>query len=189
MIVNEKALLRQMKEACKTYGYSVVVHDDVVYLSNGFWLVGIDKDDVPGAILGMFGEHIRDIPKNGDAYKVIKGKDEIIVQTRILEDALKPVKSMFEQRDEAYANIVLVRMRRTNLTYEGLQIWQAMPGNEVYLIDPRYAAMIDNTKEVCKVGQGIYIEDATSSLWIPRCTKPEDDAYLKHLEKITWVKE
>lgn len=189
MVINEKALVSRMKEAYKTYGYTVAVDQDWMYLSNGFWMAGIDVDNVPGEILGMFGEHIRDIPKNGDAYKVTKAKDGPIVQQMILEDALKPVKTMYAERDEAYADIRLVMMRRTNLTYEGIQVWQAAPGQDVFLINPRYAAMISDPKGVCRAGNGIYIGDAISSLWILRVMKPKDDAYLTHLEKIAWAVE
>lgn len=189
MVINKKALVSRMKEAYKTYGYTVAVDKDTMYLGNGFWMAGINMDNVPGEIMGMFGEHIRDIPKNGDAYKVTKAKDGPIVQSRILEDAMKPVQHMLYARDEAYDEIQLVMMRRTNLVYDGMQIWQAAPGLDVYLIDPRYAAMIASQKEVCRAGDGIYIEGETSKLWILRCLMPEDDAYLKHLEKIAWVAE
>lgn len=189
MVINEKALVRRIKEAYKTYGYTVAVDKDVVYMSNGFWLAGIDKDNVPGEIMGVFGEHIRDIPKNGDAYKVTKAKDGPIVQQRILEDALKSVKHMTAARDEAYDEIPLVMMRRTVLTYEGMQVWQAVPGGDVYLIDPRYAAMIDDPKHVCKAGNGIYIEGQASMLWILRVAKPEDANYLKHLADLDRVAE
>lgn len=189
MVIKDKALTKRMKEAYSTYGYTVAVDEDTMYLSNGFWLAGIDLDNVPREIMGMFGEHIRDIPKKGDAYKVTKAKDGPIVQHRILEDAMKTVQHMMTERDEAWDDIQLVSMRRTNLTYEGMQVWQAVPGRDVYLIDPRYAAMVSNPKEVVKVGNGIYIEDETSKLWILRVVKQEDDAYLKHLEKIAWVAE
>ena len=88
MVISEKALVSRMKEAYKTYGYTVMVEEDMVYLTNGFWLAGMDIDQVPSAVMGMFGEHIRDIPSSGDAYKVTKGKDGPIAQKRILEDAM-----------------------------------------------------------------------------------------------------
>lgn len=189
MVITEKALVAQMKEAYKTYGYTVAVDRDVMYLTNGFWMAGIDVDNVPGKILSMFGEHIRDIPKDGDAYKVIKAKDGPIAQHRILEEAMEPVKKMRSERDEAWDEVPVVMMRRTNLTYEGLQVWQAVPGMDVYLIDPRYAAMVKDPKKVYKVGNGIYIEGETSKLWVMRYAKPEDQKYLNHLEQIAWVAE
>lgn len=189
MVINEKALVSRMKDAYKTYGYTVAVQNDRVYLSNGFWLAEVKADNVPGEILGMFGEHIRDIPKNGDAYKVTKAKDGPVVQKRILDDALIPVKSMYTQREKALEGILPVLMHKTNLTYDGCRVWQADCTRDIYLIDPRYAAMIANNTEVEKVGDGIYAEGETSKLWILRVNNEQDKTYLSHLEKISWIKE
>ena len=189
MVINEKALVTQMKNAYNSYGYTVAVQDDRMYLTNGFWLAEIDVDNVPDKILGMFGEHIRDVPKSGDAYKVTKGKDGAIVQKRILEEAMGTVKKMYERRAEAYEGILPVVMQKTNLTYDGCRVWQAESVRDIFLIDPRYAAMIDKTKDVHRVGEGIYAEDDDSKLWVLRVAKESDKTYLEHMEKISWVKE
>lgn len=189
MVINEKALVNRMKEAYSASGYTVAVQDDRMYLTNGFWLAEIDVDNVPDKILGMFGEHIRDVPKAGDAYKVTKGKDGAIVQKRILDEAMGAAKQMYEQRAEAYKDILPVVMQKTNLTYEGCHVWQAANVRDIYLIDPRYAAMLSKTKDVHQVGGGIYAEDEESKLWILRVSKDSDKVYLSHMEKISWVKE
>ena len=189
MVINEKALISRMKDAYKSGGYTVAVQEDRVYLSNGYWLAEINVDNVPGEILGIFGEHIRDIPKNGDAYKVTKGKDGAIVQKRILEEAMGVVKQMYERRAAAYEGILPVVMQKTNLTYEGCHVWQAANIRDIFLIDPRYAAMLSKTKDVHQVGEGIYAEDEESKLWILRVAKESDKTYLAHMQKISWVKE
>lgn len=190
MVINEKALVRQLKEAYKTYGYTVMVDEDLrVYLTNGFWLAEIDIDQVPSEVMGMFGEHIRAIPRPGDAYKVTKDKDGPIVQKRILEEAMGAVRQMYTERGEAFKDIPPVVMKKTNLTYDGCRVWQAANVRDIYLIDPRYAAMLANTKDVYKVGGGIYAEDDDSKLWILRASKDSDKNYLEHMEKISWVTE
>ena len=186
MVINEKALVSRMKDAYKTYGYTVAVEEDRVYLTNGFWLAGMDIDQVPSAVMGMFGEHIRDIPCSGDAYKVTKGKDGAIVQKRILEEAMGVVRQMLERRGDASPDI---QMRKTNLTYDGAQVWQAEIGKDVFLIDPRYAVMIDKQQKAFRVGEGIYAEDEESVLWILRINDAADKLYLDHLQKISWIKE
>lgn len=186
MVINEKALVSRMKEAYKTYGYTVAVDEDMVYLTNGFWLAGMDIDQVPSAVMGMFGEHIRDIPCSGQAYKVTKDKDGAIVQKRILEEAMGVVRSMDKERGDASLDI---QMRKTNLTYDGAQVWQAEIGKDVYLIDPRFAVMIDKQQKAFRVGEGIYAEDEESVLWIMRISNEADKTYLEHLQKITWIKE
>lgn len=188
MVINEKALISQMKEAYKGGGYTVMVDDGVMYLTNGFWLADIDLDNVPGEIMGMFGQHIRKIPADGDAFRVTKTKLGPMVQHRILEEAMKSVTEMRTARADAY-RAAPIEMRRTNLTYEGLQVWQASGGGDIYLIDPRYAAMIDRVKEVVKAGNGLLAEGETSRLWVLRCIKNEDHGYISHLEQMAWVNE
>lgn len=189
MVINEKALVRQVKETYKTYGYTVAVDEDTVYLTNGFWLAELDIDQVPSEIMGMFGEHIRDIPRSGDAYKVIKDKDGPIVQTRMLEEALGAVRQMQSRRADAFKDGQPVQMRKTNLTYDGNQVWQAQREGNVFLIDPRYAVLIDKTQEVFRVGEGIYAEDSDSRVWVLRINDAADKVYLDHLQEISWIKE
>lgn len=189
MVINEKALVRQMKEAYKTYGYTVAVDGDMVYLTNGFWLAGMDVDQVPSEIMGMFGEHIRDIPGRGDAYKVTKGKDGPIVQTRILEEALGVVRQLAARRGDAFSDDTHIQMRKTNLTYDGYQVWQSETDKEVFLIDPRYAVMIDKKLKAFRVGEGIYAEDEESVMWVLRVSDETDKVYIWHLQEISWIKE
>lgn len=186
MVISEKALVNRMKEAYKSNGYTVVVDEDMVYLSNGFWLAGMDIDQVPSAVMGMFGEHIRDIPSSGQAYKVTKDKDGAIVQKRIQEEAMGVVRQMLQRRGDASPD---VQMRKTNLTYDGAQVWQEEIGKDVFLIDPRYAVMIEKKQKAFRVGEGIYAEDEESVLWILRVAKESDKTYLEHMQKISWVKE
>lgn len=190
MVINEKALVTQMKNAYKTYGYTVAVEGDWFYLSNGFWLAAIDVDRVPSEIMGLFGEHIRAIPRSGDAYKVIKDKEGPIVQHRLLEEAMDHVEQMYRMRGEAFCGpSAPVQMCKTNLIYDGLRVWQAEQKHNIFLIDPRYAVMIDKTMEVYMVGEGIYAEDEESKLWILRVNKESDKTYIAHMEEIQWVKE
>lgn len=187
MVVNEKALVRQMKESYKNQGYQVLVNDGAMVICNGFWLVEIDLDNVPNEVLSLIALHTRKIPDEGSACKVVKGDAGPIVQTRILEDALGPVKQMNEQRDEAFDDLPVVQMMKTNLVYDGFGAWQAHPGNYIYLIDPRYEALIADRGQVSMVGNGIYAEGEISKVWVLRVAGQSDKAYLDHLEKVTWV--
>lgn len=189
MVINEKALVRQMKEAYKTGGYTVAVLDGRMMLTNGHWLANIDEGNVPSGLLGMLAEHIRDVPKEGDAFNVIKTKDGPFVQTRILEDAVKSLQHMRTQRDAEWDEPNPPMMVHTPLTYKGMQLWQGFPGKEIYMIDPRYSAMIDTMAEdVWKVGNGLYIKGEISELWVLRVTEGEAVEKLHHLEAIAWAK-
>lgn len=185
MVINEKALVRQMKEAYKTYGYTVAVTNGRMMLTNGFWLANIDADNVPSELLGMLAQHIRDVPKEGQAYKVIKDKDGAYVQHRILEEAIAPLRRMVTEKTEGG---YLKMMRRTNLTLSGMQLWQAPESSVMYMIDPRYAALFDNHNEVVRLGGGIYAEGEISELWVLRFADNELLDKISHLEQIPWVK-
>lgn len=189
MVINEKALVTRMKEAYKSYGYTVAVDEDMVYLTNGFWLAGMDIDQVPAEVMGMFGEHIRAIPKSGQAYKVTKDKDGPIVQSRILEDAMACVRQMERLKAEAFEEVLPVKMCKTNLIYDGSHVWQEVIGGKVFLIDPRYAVLMEKKQEVFRVGEGIYAQDEESMVWILRVSNDADKTYLEHLEKKHWIKE
>lgn len=190
MVINEKALVAQMKEAYKNGGYRVLVSDSRMVFSNGYWLASIDKDNVPSKLLGMLAEHIREVPSEGQAYRVYKTKEGTIAQSAILEDALKPLLNMQEQRDEAWDDPAGgPMMLQTPLTYNGMQLWQSLPGNDIYMIDPRFAAMISQKAEdVWKVGNGLYVEGEISELWVLRVVEGAATERIKHLEAIAWAK-
>ena len=185
MVINEKALVRQMKEAYKTYGYTVAVVGERMMLTNGFWLASIDVDNVPAGLLGMLAEHIRDVPKEGQAYKVIKDKDGAYVQHRIIEEAVAPLVRLAKEKEEAG---YLKLMRRSSLTLAGMQLWQAPESSVIYMIDPRYAVLFDDHNEVVRLGGGIYAEGEISELWVLRFTDGELADKISHLEQIQWVK-
>ena len=185
MVINEKALVRQMKEAYKTYGYTVAVVGKRMMMTNGFWIASIDMDNVPSALLGMLAEHIRDVPKEGQAYKVIKDKEGAYVQHRIIEEAIAPLVRMAKEKEEGG---YLKMMRRTSLTLAGLQLWQAPESSVMYMIDPRYAALFDDHNEVVRLGTGIYAEGEISELWVLRFSDGELLDKISHLEQIQWIK-
>lgn len=189
MVINEKALLAQMKQAYQNGGYRVLVSDSRMVFSNGYWLASIDKDNVPSKLLGMLAEHIREVPGEGQAYRVYKTKEGTIAQSAILEDALKPLLNMQEQRDEAWEAPNPPMMLQTPLTYNGTQLWQSLPGNDIYMIDPRYSVMISQKAEdVWKVGNGLYVQGEISELWVLRVVEGAESDRIKHLEAIAWAK-
>lgn len=185
MVINEKALVRQMKEAYKTYGYTVAVVGERMMMTNGFWIASIDVDNVPAALLGMLAEHIRDVPKEGQAYKVIKDKEGSYVQHRIIEEAIAPLVRMAKEKE--YGGY-LKMMRRTALTLAGLQLWQAPESSVIYMIDPRYAVLFEDHNEVVRLGNGIYAEGEISELWVLRSSDGELLDKISHLEQIQWIK-
>lgn len=189
MVINEKALVAQVKEAYKTGGYTVAVQDGRMMLSNGYWLASIDGKNVPSELLAILAGHIRDVPKEGQAYRVAKTKEGPFAQSKILEDAMKPMQTMHAQRDEVWEDINPPIMLPTPLTHNGMQLWQSLPGLDIYMIDPRFSVLIDRkADEVWKVGNGLYAQGEISELWVLRVLEGGAAEQIKHLEKIAWVK-
>ena len=191
MVINEKALVAQVKSAYSLGAYTVAVKDGRMMISNGYWLASIDEKNVPSKLLSILAEHIRDVPKEGQAYRCYKTKEGPIAQSAILEDAIKPMQTMHQQRDAAWEKPNPPMMIHTPLTFNGRQLWQAdhsASDSTIYMIDPRYSVLIDTkADEVWKVGNGLYVQGEISELWVLRFAEGAEAEKIKHLEAIPWV--
>lgn len=185
MVVNDKALAKQMKEAYKLQGYTVAVQDDLMMINSGYWLVQIDMENVPNEILSLIALHMRLIPEDGTAYKVVKGDDGPFVQSKLISDALGGLEQMLKalEEDGTYHG-----MKKSSLRFDGNSVWQTTVGNTIYLIDPRYEVLISSDAKVSMVGNGIYAEGATSKAWVLRVAVDGSDAdKVQHLAEYRWV--
>ena len=66
MVIDEKALVRELKEAYKGWGYTVMVtdHDKWVFRSADNWVVMIDgQDNVPNEVLALIVLHMGHLPR------------------------------------------------------------------------------------------------------------------------------
>ena len=70
--MNEKALVRLMKEAYKGGGVKVWRTEwdyvDLLMVSTGFWAAAMPMEQVPGKVLGLLGEWLRRLPLIDEAY-------------------------------------------------------------------------------------------------------------------------
>lgn len=142
-------------------------------------------DNVPNEVLSLIALHMRLIPDNGDAYKVIKGDDGPILHKKMLDAALQPVIHM--EDDEAATRAVPVIMKKTCLRYDGCCVWQSDADLSIFLIDPRYEALIDSKVLVRMVGNGLYAEDDISKAWVLRVSNESAKDHINHLAGIRWV--
>ena len=184
MVINEKALLTQMKEAySKQGGYTVAVVGDYMMFTNGTWVAVIERDNVPSELLGLMAQHIRDIPGQGQAYTVYKVKGDTIAQSRILTEAIQPWTHLANRKEEGMGG----KMRRTSLTLRGMLLWQEVEGENLYMIDPRYAVLFANGLEQTRLGNGIFAEGEISQLWVLRNVDGALEEPLEYLQKVRWV--
>lgn len=185
MVVNEKALVNRMKDAYKNQGYTVAVQDDQMMINSGFWLVQIDMENVPNEVLSLIALHMRLIPEDGTAYKVVKGDDGPFVQNKLISDALGGLEQLFE---ELKAELLHPGMKKSSLRFDGNSVWQTTVGRTIYLIDPRYEVLISSEAAVSMVGNGIYAEGNTSRAWVLRVAVSGSDAdKVQHLAEYRWV--
>lgn len=190
MVVCEKALMRNMKDAYRAQGYTVAVDEDsVMTICGGYWLVQIAEEETSNELRSLITLHMRKVPEEGEAYKTIKGDDGPIVQKKLLEEALGPLEHLGKRLAEANETGGANPMRKTELRFERTNVWQNATDLGIFLIDPRYEALLEDKKEVQKAGEGLYAADDISTVWICGVINRAAEEKLKHLAEIRWVAE
>lgn len=182
MVIDEKGLLRAMKEAYKTTGYKVAADNstgvDMLVIGTPLWVAEIEQDNVPRKVLGLIAEHIGTLPMPGQAWQVHKKETQTEihnVSVGLLEDLKKATASG--------------KIKRTSLNWNGYQLWQCPKTLEVFMVPPGNEDILDNYKrEVWLVGGMLYISGVASKLYIsPSKVSQSESAALTHLAGMQWV--
>lgn len=183
MVVNEKGLLKAMKDAYKTDGYTVAVDEADLILKTVPWTVVLHMEEVPSKVLALITEHLRKLPNPGMAYQVKKKETQTEMFGMVREEILNFYTSEKPRRI----------IRRTELTLGGFPLWQAATEKTVVKVCPDYEDIlsIDNTV-IRLVGDNVlFADDMTSRAYI-LCAPAKDVKQLEqlnHLSKIQWVAE
>ena len=187
MVINEKAMIREMKEAYKGYGYTVAVdHDDTWTVSNGYWLAQIDgQHNVPNEILSLIVLHMGMLPDAGTAYRVYKTKDGPEVQDELLSIALEHAKKLDVERQKTEEKPIYISATRLRLG--GYRIWQQTENLQILMIDPRHESVIDSKKDVRIVADTLFKEGEISCVYVCPVSKEQDKAQIQHLEQMQWI--
>lgn len=188
MVVCEKALKRCIKEAYKNQGYSVAVTSGWMIINSGYWLVRIAEKETSNELRSLITLHMRDLPRDGEAFKTIKGNNGPIVQKMILEEALKPIARMEEHLVDTMGEGE-VFIRRTDLRLGSCVLWQNARDLQILLVDPRYEALLESVKDVRRAGTGLYADDPASTAWILGVVDNSAHKKLEHLARFRWVHE
>lgn len=188
MVINANALVRQMKEAFKGGGYTVICDPKgTTIICCGSWAVEIDNADVPRQALSLMALHMGFLPEEGDAYKVIKGKDEPVVQTRIYEEAIAPIRGLDAAAAiETSSAAVVVK---TTLIYDNCNVWQgATEDKSVLLVNPALEGILTRKRDsiVRRAGNALCLKGEVSKAYIIGDVPHEQKLYMDHLADIRW---
>lgn len=189
MVIGEKALVREMKEAYKGWGYTVMrlPGDKWVIKSEGAWAVEIEgQDNVPNEVLALIVLHTGYLPHLERCYRVYKGSKCTVVQKEVFEVALQAWRTYEKMRQESDDDPVAVR--RTPLVYGRRRVWQK-DDKSVLLIDPRFEGLIetDGDRMIRSVGEDIYAEGEISCVFIGKARGGANEELLDHLAQVSWT--
>lgn len=179
MVINEKGLLRAMKEAYKSDGYEIECKEiggvREIHIETPSWYVMCVLKNLPRKVLGLIVEHMGEIPEQGQAAQVKKKE----TQTKI-----------FTQGRDAFGGVTPddcinpPRVIKTALVYRYSNIWQQRRGNKVFWIDPDLEdIMLMNTAITCLGEKVLNITGTVSSVSIKPSNpqKAEDKRMLEYL--------
>ena len=162
MVINEKGLLRAMKEAYKSDGYEIECKQTggikEIHIETTRWYVMCVLKNLPRKVLGLIVEHLGEIPAPGQAVQVKKKE----CQTKIIT----------ENRD-AFRGITPddcinpPSVHKTNLVYRYSNIWQQGRGNKVLWVDPDLEDIMNlHGKVVCLGEKVLHMAGTHSSVSI-----------------------
>lgn len=177
-MINERALVRLMKDAWKSSGYSVAEFNNGAerrYIITGRgWLVACDAPLLPRKALGMIAEHVGAMLRD-EALRVRKDEEP----QRVMPDAIIG----------AFCDFYAARgveMHRTRLTLDRLEVWQDKKG-ELMLFDPEVSrlAIITNDWPAVRSGEALTVDAGGEFVAV---TNVEEDAHpgLEKLAKCGW---
>ena len=183
MVINEKGLCTAMKDAFKkrSTGYKVAFRyntgaEKEIILVAPEWTAILNWENAPRKAMGLIVEHLGDLPQIDRAWHV---QDEQ-TQTEIFDLAIP----------EASNPIPGVDVRRTQLNWQGYQIWQRTDNLEVFVVQPRLEDLLDNynmTVKLTEDGQ-LFAAGVASRLYIkPLGVMQDKMPALNHLAKMQWV--
>ena len=186
MIVNEKALVREMKDAFRGSGYTVMVRPgDSWVIHSGYWAVVIDgQNNVPNEVLSLIVLHMGFLPGMETAYRVYKTDTGPAIQEDVYAVADETIRKLEASRMEADK---IADVQRTKLMLGNCRVWQQDKDLKILLIDPRYESILDSKQGVRAAGDAIFLSGGISCVYVMRVEAGADNAQVAHLAQMQWV--
>lgn len=188
MTINEKGLLKCMRDSYKHGGYHVAatVYDAEEWLmitSYGYsWMVMIQWDNVPRKVLGLIAEHIGKLPLPGEAFSAKKDEE---AQDEIYEVAVRPLTDLVREHREKDCPL----LRKTKLIWDCGNVWQQEESQKSVLLDPQYESIaILRGNQLKLVGCWAGVQGKVSRAYISkRSFGDQHKAIEGHMELILWA--
>lgn len=179
-MLNEKALLKLMKSAYKGGGLRAAretSRGDRLTLRTGSWAVSLWMDEVPGKVLGLLAEWIRELALPGQSWLLLSGEEP--------ERQLVPDDTLAALRQATQAGLYCQGMKPAGLTMRGYDLFQLGDG-EILLFR---TDLIDLVRS--RANMGLYNGEDESALWQDEETgaevwllssrTPDSDGLVDHL--------
>ena len=183
MVISEKGLCAAMSAAFKkkNTGYKVAARlsdkgvEEIVLSAPG-WTAIVTRENAPRKALALIVEHMGDLPQTGQAFQVQDKK----AQAEILSMAVP------ETGDTAES----ITVKRTQLNYNGYQIWQRTNDQKVFMMPAQHEDLLDSyNRQVCMTEKGVFCAQGVASrLYIqPLQVAQNEIPALHHMAKLQWV--
>ncbi len=175
MVIKEKALIREMKEAYKAAGYTVSGKETAtgtdLILQTPTWKVVIAKENMPRKVLALIVEHLGAIPMEGESFQLRKGD----TQTVITETVNTPIIPDAQETEQ---------IKPTVLSWKGRTLWQREGDGRIFVL-PDCEDMLD------KYGRAVFVHGndtisltgMISAIYMMVDNKVIPDSYRENLEK------
>lgn len=171
MAINEKSLLKAMKNAAKKGGYKMEVRENDIFFFTDGWYVHLNTDYISRPVLALLVEHTGRIPEAGEALLVL-GKEE--PQT-VMRDAIAEEIRRWTHRP-ADENVLMAPMM-----FHGLQLFQSI-NKHCYGVNPAYLDLmerddVEKSRGVVLAGDKIMWQCVDGNVILPAIRPTEDGGY------------
>lgn len=186
MVINEKALVRQMKEAYKGWGYTVIRRPGGKwFFRTARWVVEIDgQGNVPNEVLSLIVLHTGELPNVESAARIYKTDTGPAIQKEVYAVANQDLQKLERQTDDATENTMFAQ--RTKLHLGHCRVWQKEDLG-ILLMDPAETSMIHTKDDIMVVGDWLYADGESSRIWVSQQSGDGENAHIKHLSEMQWI--